>query len=794
MVIMKKKKNNQKTLVLLDAHAILHRAYHALPDFSSSKGEPTGALYGVCAMLIKIIEELKPDYVVACYDLPHPTFRHEAYEDYKLGRAKAQDDLISQIKRSRDIFEAFNVSIYDAIGFEADDVLGTIVEKVKTNKNLQTIIASGDMDTLQLVDNEQVLVYTLKKGINDTILYNEKSVVERFGFVPDLLPDFKGLRGDPSDNIIGIKGIGEKTATILITQFGTIENIYKALKKDEESFLKAGVKKRAIELLKDGEEEALFSKTLTTIRRDAPIDFKIPENHWDKSIDVEKAEKLFEELEFRKMSSRLKKVLGEEEQSSLLDMVEEEKINEEELRRAKIAFWLLNSDTTNPTLEDIFSFTHQKTFKEATPILLEELKKRNLTKAYYDIELPLIPIIKEAEEKGIIVDAPYFKKLSQKYHKELEILEKEIWKLSGEEFNINSPKQLGEILFDKMNLSTKGLKKTAGGARSTRESELVKLRGEHKIIDTILSYRELQKLLSTYIDNIPHMADTSGRVHSKLHQTGTTTGRMSSTEPNMQNIPARGEMGKAIRKGFIAPKGFKFVALDYSQIEMRVLALLSGDKKLIDVFKNKEDVHTAVATHMFDVKEDDVTKEMRRKAKVVNFGIIYGMGVNALRVNLGGTRAEAQEFYDNYFRKFPTISDYFEKVKEKARTEGYTETLFGRRRYFGGMSSNIPYIRAGAERMAMNAPIQGTAADVIKIAMRKVDDRLKKEKHKDGAHLILQIHDELVYEIRDEKIDGAVKIIAEEMKEIPELFIPLEVSISTGENLGEMKSYNLDKK
>ena len=789
MVTMKKKKDSQKILVLLDAHAILHRAYHALPDFSSNKGEPTGALYGVCAMLIKIIEELKPDYVIACYDLPKPTFRHEVYEDYKRGRPKAQDDLISQIKRSRDIFDAFNIPMYDAEGFEADDVLGTIVEKVKPNKKLQTIIASGDMDTLQLVDNEQVLVYTLKKGINDTILYNEKAVVERFGFVPELLPDFKGLRGDLSDNIIGIKGIGEKTATILITQFGTIENIYKALKKDEEAFLKAGVKKRAIELLKEGEEEALFSKTLATIRRDAPVDFKIPENHWNKSIDVEKAGKLFEELEFRKMSSRLKNVLGEEEQSSLLDIVEEEKVDEEELRRAKIAFWLINSELTNPTLEDIFSFTQQKTFKGSVPVLLEELKKRNLTKAYYDIELPLIPIIKEAGERGVIVDAPYFKKLSKKYHQELEILEKEIWKLSGEEFNINSPKQMGEILFDKMNLSTKGLKKTAGGARSTRESELVKLRGEHKIIDTILSYRELQKLLSTYIDNIPHMADDKGRIHSKLHQTGTTTGRMSSTEPNMQNIPARGEMGKAIRKGFVAPSGFKLVALDYSQIEMRVLALLSGDEKLINVFKKEGDIHAAVAAQMFDVKEEEVSKEMRRKAKVVNFGIIYGMGVNALRINLGGTRVEAQEFYDNYFRKFPTISNYFEKVKQKARTEGYTETLFGRRRYFGGMTSHIPYIRAAAERMAMNAPIQGTAADVIKITMRKVDDRLKKEKQKDGAYLILQIHDELVYEIKDENIDEAVKIIAEEMKDVPELLVPLEVNVSVGENLGEMKDF-----
>ena len=418
-----------------------------------------------------------------------------------------------------------------------------------------------------------------------------------------------------------------------------------------------------------------------------------------------------------------------------------------------------------------------------------------MDKVYYEIELPLIPIIDTAREKGIIVDVSYFKKLSKQYHKELDEIEKKVWELAGEEFNINSPKQMGEVLFDKMNLSTKGLKKTAGGARSTRESELIKLREEHEIIDTILSYRELQKLLSTYIDTIPHMADSKGRVHSKLHQTGTTTGRMSSSDPNMQNIPARGETGKAIRKGFVAEKGYKFVALDYSQIEMRVLASVSGDEKLINVFKEKEDVHTAVAAYMFGVTKDDVTKEMRRKAKVVNFGIIYGMGVNALRVNLGGTRAEAQEFYDNYFRKFPTISNYFEKTKQEARTRGYTETLFGRRRHFGGMNSHIPYIRAAAERMAMNAPIQGTAADIIKIAMRKADDSLQtiRAKGKDEACLILQIHDELVYETKDEKVDEVVNIITEAMKDIPNLSVPLEVHVLVGQNLGEMKKYNINK-
>lgn len=788
------KKTEQKTLVLLDVHAILHRAYHALPNFASSKGVPTGALYGVCAMVIKIIDELKPDYIIACYDLPEPTFRHEAYDDYKQGRAKTEDDLVEQIVKSRDVFEAFNIPMYDAPGFEADDILGTIVEKTKKQKDIKVVIASGDMDTLQLVDDEKVLVYTLKKGINDTILYNEKAVVERFGFKPAMLVDYKGLRGDPSDNIIGIKGIGEKTATTLITNFGTLEDLYKKLKKDESQFEKVGVKARIINLLKEGEEEALFSKTLATIRRDAPIDFEVPKKTWKESIDIEHVEKLFEELEFRRMTERLNTVLGFGVTESMLPQEPQEQINEEELLRANLALWIINSDLTNPTLEDIFAFTHKKTFKESVPILLDELKKRNLDKVYFDIELPLVDILKKAHKNGILIDVAYFEKLSKKYHKDLEVIEQNIWKLAGEEFNINSPKQMGEVLFDKMGLSTKGLKKTAGGARSTRESELVKLREEHEIIDEILSYRELQKMLSTYIDTIPHMVGDDGRVHAKLHQAGTTTGRFSSSDPNMQNIPNTGELGQAIRKGFVAEKGCSFVALDYSQIEMRVLAVLSGDEKLQSIFKKGEDVHSAVAAHVFGVGEDEVTKDMRRQAKVINFGIIYGMGVNALKENLGTDRKEAQEFYNNYFEKFPTISNYFETVKALARKNGYSETFFGRRRYFSGMKSSIPYIRAAAERMAMNAPIQGTAADIIKIAMQKADKKIVSEKLDDDAKIILQIHDELVYEVKDEKVDEVVEILKEAMESAIDFPVPLEVSAETGKNLGEMEEYNVDVK
>ncbi|MCR4306353.1 MAG: DNA polymerase, partial [Candidatus Yonathbacteria bacterium] len=380
-----------------------------------------------------------------------------------------------------------------------------------------------------------------------------------------------------------------------------------------------------------------------------------------------------------------------------------------------------------------------------------------LQKVYEEIELPLIPIIKRAQERGIVVDVAYAGKLSGEYHKELEKIEQRVWKHAGEEFNINSPKQLGEILFDKMALSIKGLKKTAGGARSTRESELAKLKGEHPIVDDILLYRELQKLLSTYIDNIPAMVDSNGRLHTTLNQTGTTTGRFSSTNPNLQNIPTSEGMGSAVRDMFIADKGHKLLSFDYSQIEMRILAALAGDETLINVFKKGEDVHASVAAQVFGVKESEVTKDMRRKAKVINFGIVYGMGVNALRANLGGSRAEAQEFYNNYFAKFPTIAAYFEKVKKEAREKGYTETYFGRRRYFEGIDSSIPYIQAAAERQALNAPIQGTAADVIKVAMHKADKEIQKMGLTDSVHLILQVHDELIYEVEESAIAEAKK-------------------------------------
>jgi DNA polymerase-1 len=521
-------------------HAILHRAYHALPDFSTSKGEPSGALYGLAAMLLKIIADLKPDYIAAAYDLPKPTYRHEAYKDYKAGRAKTEDALIAQIERSRDVLKAFSIPSYEHEGFEADDILGTIVEQTKGDETLEVVIASGDMDTLQLVDKERVKVFTLRKGMNDTVFYGYDDVVTRFGFGPELLPDYKGLRGDPSDNIPGIKGIGEKTASTLITSFGGIEAIYRQLESDSAVFDELKITPRIQGILKEGKDEAQFSKLLGTIRRDAPIAFALPEKTWKETASPSVITALFTELDFRSFGARLKSILGAAAVSDngtlgFPEAVDEKPkapdITEDELKETKIALWLINSELTNPQPEDILSYARTDSLKQAREKIFADLDAAGLRHVFEDIEKPLIPVISAMIGNGIRVDVSYLKELSETYHKELSDLEKKIWGHAGKEFNINSPRQLGDVLFTDLGL--KGGKKTSTGQRSTKESELDKLAGAHPVIREIIAYRELQKLLSTYIDAFPKMLDEGGRLHTTFIQTGAATGRMSSQAPEL---------------------------------------------------------------------------------------------------------------------------------------------------------------------------------------------------------------------------------------------------------------------
>lgn len=830
------KKEVKKTLVLLDSHAIIHRAYHALPDFASSEGVPTGALYGLSTMLMGILEKFKPNYIVACYDLPQPTYRHEAYKDYKGGRKKTDDALVEQLKSSRKIFEAFNIPMVDKVGFEADDMLGTIVHEVLGRKemdNINIVIASGDMDTLQLVTGDRVRVFTLKKGIKDTVIYNEDAVRERYQFGPLQLTDYKGLRGDPSDNIIGIAGIGEKTATTLITSFGSIEGIYEALEKDPNLLKQAGISDRMIELLDKGKEEALFSKMLATIRRDAPIDFKLPEEEWKSTVSVSKIEELFRNYEFRSLIPRVRQVLtgsvnGEakkdldgvmqrsdelKRQSNQNQSSEESQTIEEQSaegqtaeqlfiaidplleKKLKIAVSVLNSTITDPTLDDVFAITKTYDANVALEKLESAIKAKNMATVLYEIEWPLIPILEKMKEVGIKIDVDFLKNLGREYHKKLRELEMKIWKESGQEFNINSPKQMGEILFDKMGLGGKNIKKTAGGAKSTKESELEKMRGAHPIIDLILEYRELAKLLGTYIDVLPTLVDEKNRIHPDFIQMGASTGRMATQNPGVQNIPIKTELGRAVREAFISEDGYTLVSFDYSQIELRVAAILSGDKKLIDIFKNGIDVHTGVAAQVFGVAEKDVTKEMRRQAKVINFGILYGMGVNALKANLGSTQAEARAFYDDYFKNFSGVAEYLNKVKFETAQNGYTETLFGRRRYFEGINSKLPFIRAAAERMAINAPVQGTSADMVKIAMKVVYAKLQALGMLNDVRLLLQVHDELVFEIRTPEVKKMAIMIKQTMESVlteeQSKGVPIVTSANAGKNWNKMEALEL---
>ena len=782
------KKAAKKRLILLDAHAIIHRSYHALPDFAASDGRPTGALYGLSLMLLKIIKDLKPDYLIACYDLPQKTFRHEAYDGYKAGRAKIDDSLVTQINTSRDVFTAFGIPIYEMPGYEADDILGTIVTLLKSNKEVDIIIASGDMDTMQLIDGKKVQVYTLKKGITDTILYDEDAVVARYGFSPASIADYKGLRGDTSDNIIGIAGIGEKTGTTIIQAYETIENLYKALKKDKKKVQETlGVSDRMLELLVEGEEEAMFSKTLATIKCDVPIDFALPNDIWQKHVKPTDIETLFKQLEFRSLITRLKDIGDGLEQTEKII----EKVDAHELETTGIALWLTNSDLTAPTYEKILEATNSENFADAKKKVFAKLDSMGLRDVHGEIELPIVPMIHTMSEYGVLVDRKAIEVLRKELVTKLDMLTEKIFGLSGHPFNINSPKQVGEVLFDELHLELPGKR---NAKRSTRASVLDELASSHEIVAHMLEYREAQKLLSTYVDAVPPYLDKQNRLHAIFVQHGTTTGRFSSEQPNLQNIPIKSEFGRRFRSVFIASPGTKLVAFDYSQIELRALGILANDEELISIFKNGKDIHTNVAAKVFGVTEENVTSDMRRKAKVINFGILYGMGSNALAKNLGTSRAEAEDYIGAYFATFRGAARYMEETKQFARTNGYTKTLFGRRRYLKDINSRLPFLRANAERMAGNAPIQGTEADIIKLAIRFADEDIKKAGLDKKVHLVLQIHDELVYEIEDDAIKQATEVITEALDGLLERSylklkseVPLVVHAGAGVNLTDVK-------
>lgn len=858
-----------KNLILIDAHALIHRCFHALPNLTTPQGEPIGAVYGTAVILLKIIKELKPNYLIACFDLAEPTFRHEKFLEYKAQRPKTPEELSSQFSKVKKLLEVLGIKYLEMPGFEADDLIGSLVEKFK-KEELKIIIVTGDLDTLQLVENEKVVVYTMKKGIQETIIYDEKAIKERFHLSPSQLIDFKALKGDPSDNIPGIKGIGEKSAIELLKLFGNLENLYQSIEKKDPSFnsLIKKIKPKILKALQEQKEQAFFSKYLATLRRDIPLDLELKDIEFS-GLAKEKVIPLFQEWRFESLLSRLGEKptlsfpqiqisfnqLKEEEFAEFLKEISEgEEIiiffEENSLEifakgklmtlssithfpqlkeilenpkifkigydlknlykylasfgwqlkgikgDSKIWQWLLNSEIKEWDLERIWRKIFQTPLPaqpKAISLFLiknwqeKKLKELELEKLSEKIEMPLIPILAKMEMKGIKIDFSYFQELKAKINQEIKNLEEKIYQLVGWEFNINSPKQLAEVIFEKLKISNRGLKRTPKGLTSTQEIQLLKIKDTHPAISLILQHRELSKIKNTYLETLPKLVDENNRLHTHYNQIGTATGRLSSDNPNLQNIPTQGEWGKALRRGFIAEEKNLFLAFDYSQIELRLAAYLSQDEKMLKIFQENQDVHLLTAAEIFNTDPEKVTPEMRRQAKTLNFGVLYGMGPRTFAETTGLPLKEAQKFIEEYYRDFSGIKIWQEKILKEARETGLIKTLTGRIRWVPDLISPQQKYRHLAERITLNFPIQGLAADLIKKAMIEIDQILEKEKLTEKVFLLLQIHDELIFEVEEDVLEKAEKTIKEIMENVFPLTVPLKVNSSWGKNLAELK-------
>jgi len=907
--------SDQKQLLLLfDGHALVHRAFHAIttPLSVSKTGEPTGAVYGFASMLLKTVSEQKPTHWAIALDSPAPTFRHEQFEDYKAHRPPAPDELKIQLRRVRDVVEAFSLPSFEVPGYEADDILGALCGQA-SEQGIDTIIVTGDTDTLQLV-TPRVRVLTPRPGrsFSDTICYDEQAVQQRYKLTPLQLPDFKGLKGDPSDNIPGVPGIGEKTATKLLKQFGSIEGVYEHI--DEV------VPPRIREALEQNEDKARQSKELATIVVDVPVTLDLPACRVS-DYERDRVAQLFRELEFPSLLSKLPEALATEESPAPLTsaqvgverdyrvVVDPEGLNELISILSSVKSFTFDIETTGlnarqaglvgislspepgkawylpvghsageqisleqaiaalgPILEggNVAKIAHNGKFDmtvlsrygvsvenlgfdtmvaahllgekaiglktlafsklgiEMTPIsdligsgrkqismawvdilkvaeyacadadatcrlsrLLEaELKEQELWKLFVDVEMPLLPVLLRMESNGVALDTAKLREMSWNLGGDMARLEGEIYNSVGHRFNVNSPQQLGAILYDELNLPR--TKKTKSGY-STEASVLEGLKGTHPVIELLLEYRQLTKLKSTYIDALPALVDPdTGRVHTSFNQTGTTTGRLSSSDPNLQNIPIRTSEGREVRRCFIAEKGSSLLlAADYSQIDLRALAHLSQDPILSAAFENDEDIHATTASQVFGVSLAEVTPDMRRVAKTVNFGVVYGMSGYGLQQATELSREEASQFIKAYFEKYQGVRAYLDATKQQAAEKGYVQTLLGRRRYIPEINSSNPQVRMAAERMAINMPVQGTSADIIKVAMVQLQRELDRRGLE--ARMILQVHDELLFELPQAEVEELQKLVLRIMPEALELSVPLKVDVKMGRSWGEME-------
>ena len=865
-----------KKLLILDSNSILNRAFYGVRYLSAKDGTPTNAIYGFLNILLKLIKEQEPDYICAAFDVKAPTFRHKQYEGYKAQRKPMPEGLAAQMPLAKDVLRAMGVTILEKEGYEADDIIGTVARLCEESE-ISCFIATGDKDDLQLAsDKTKVILTVTKSGYNETIIYDDKAVKEKYHVTPTEFIDVKALMGDPSDNIPGVKGVGEKTAMSLIEKHHSIEYIY-------ENIDDIGLKGAMLQKMKDGREMAFMSKELATINRNTPIEFNAEECVFD---GFENNGELYEILKRLELNSIIKKLdlsggdnvkenedifkdfsyqVGDKnmisgdkvtvvldfdgdnissaavgvgnnavvlnEQDDIKELLEDDSIAKVmfDVKEAivklngridiknisddtAIAAYLVDPAKNEYTIEKLASEyfgtviekpevkqlsllddveTDRSEYLAKCAVVLgvlnerigDKIKENGQEKLYNEVELPLVTVLAHLEINGFLVDDNQLKKFADKLGEKIDALTNEIYMLAGEEFNINSPKQLGVILFEKLEL--KPVKKTKTGY-ATNADVLEKLRDKHPIVNFIMEYRQLAKLKSTYCDGLTAVVNpNTHRIHSVFTQTVTVTGRLSSTEPNLQNIPTRTELGREIRKMFVAKDGYVLVDADYSQIELRVLAHIANDETMINAFRNNEDIHAVTASQVLGIPLEDVTKEQRSSAKAVNFGIVYGIGEFSLAQDLHISVKEAKAYIESYLEKYHGVRNYMESIKEQAKKDGYVKTMLNRIRYIPELKSPNYNIRQFGERVALNTPIQGTAADIIKLAMVRVDNRLINEGLK--SKLILQVHDELIVEAHKDEVDKVKQILSEEMQGAMELNVPLKVDMSTGHSWYDAK-------
>lgn len=865
-----------KKLLILDSNSILNRAFYGVRYLSAKDGTPTNAIYGFLNILLKLIKEQEPDYICAAFDVKAPTFRHKQYEGYKAQRKPMPEGLAAQMPLAKDVLRAMGVTILEKEGYEADDIIGTVARLCEESE-ISCFIATGDKDDLQLAsDKTKVILTVTKSGYNETIIYDDKAVKEKYHVTPTEFIDVKALMGDPSDNIPGVKGVGEKTAMSLIEKHHSIEYIY-------ENIDDIGLKGTMLQKMKDGREMAFMSKELATINRNTPIEFNAEKCVFD---GFENNGELYEILKRLELNSIIKKLdlsgvdnvkenedifkdfsyqVGDKnmisgdkvtvvldfdgdnissaavgagnnavvlnEQDDIKELLEDDSIAKVmfDVKEAivklncridikniaddtAIAAYLVDPAKNEYTIEKLASEyfgtviekpevkqlsllddveTDRSEYLAKCAVALgvlnerigDKIKKNGQEKLYQEVELPLVTVLAHLEINGFLVDDHQLKEFADKLGEKIDALTNEIYMLAGEEFNINSPKQLGVILFEKLEL--KPVKKTKTGY-ATNADVLEKLRDKHPIVNFIMEYRQLAKLKSTYCDGLRAVVNpNTHRIHSVFTQTVTVTGRLSSTEPNLQNIPTRTELGREIRKMFVAKEGYVLVDADYSQIELRVLAHIANDETMINAFRNNEDIHAVTASQVLGIPLEDVTKEQRSSAKAVNFGIVYGIGEFSLAQDLHISVKEAKAYIESYLEKYHGVRNYMESIKEQAKKDGYVKTMLNRIRYIPELKSPNYNIRQFGERVALNTPIQGTAADIIKLAMVRVDNRLINEGLK--SKLILQVHDELIVEAHKDEVDKVKQILSEEMQSAMELNVPLKVDMSTGHSWYDAK-------